>query len=291
MSNKHKKPIKTNTINRVVFALFSAVVFALIIVVGVLIYKLKQLEKPDAFTVYSKSIEASGAYDYAQLTILRQENVDGSTYTAEYVTSEEKNGSYSTYMFRDSEDNSLYQCWLPNDSDSYDIYIRSDELETWVKTSMSEPPITTSLWETVTFLGGYSLMESYYPWYDTGDMCYVLQRIGTVDGWDACYEEVYIRKDDFLPMGIVLIVGNSTDVIDHTDIESGVQIGSDSADVEYSTYGYDSIIQKYSMVWSNEDMRLFDAPDVFITDEEYLSITNGQEVDSDGESEEVSGGN
>lgn len=283
MSKKKNHVINAQSINICLTVACVILAIVCIVLAAMLFYKSRGIEELDVPKIFEKSATACLDYEYAQLVITRQESVSGETYTAEYVVSDERDGSYCTYMFRDSEDNDLYQCWLANESGSYDAYIRAKDLSTWVKTSVGEEPVSTNLWDMFSYAGGYVLMDSDYPWYDTGDPCYVLQRTGTVDSWSSCYEEVYIRKSDFLPMGIVLIIGNPTEDIDHTDVETGVKIGDDTADISTSVFGYDSIVQKYSIEWSHEDMRLFDVPDTFITDEEYLSITNGQEGEPNGE--------
>lgn len=280
--SKNKKKISANSINKglaITCALMGVVIVVLTVALCMKLYESEQLDQSD---IFSKAQDACNQYEYAELVIARQENIDNQTYTAEYVTTDERDGSYCTYMFRDSEDNDLYQCWQEISKNAYDIYIHSKDLDAWVKTFMEEPPVYTNLWTMFTNAGGYTVMDSEYPWYDTGDMCYVLQRTGVAEGWSDCYEEVYIRKSDFLPMGLVLIVGNSTTDIDHTDVESGVNVDGEDVDIETSTFGYDNIVQKYSLQWSHDDLRLFDIPDKFITDEDYLSIV-GQSEENNGE--------
>lgn len=285
MSKRHtnnKSKLRAQTINRVLTVLCIVFLVYAVAVTGILIYTIYKTENTiDIVDVFNYATAAANQYQYASLTIDQGVFTEDQQYRAQYVTTAQKGDSYHTYMYRDSDDNALYQCWKLNDDEStYDAYVYANDYETWVKTSTQEEPLTVNIWDMFTYAGGYVLDEATYPWYDTQDPCYVLTRTATTSEWSGTYEEIYIRKSDFLPLGVILLyTDNNPDDLTHEDIQNGVatKIDEDLEVPETTTMETNQIIQKYSIVWSNEDLRLFDEPETFITDEEYLSLTETSE--------------
>lgn len=270
-SNKNKVSAKGINIVCKVFAIL-LIVAGTSTLIMFLIQEAKREQKIDEQTLFSKCAEQAKKFDYARLVITRHEHISDEDYTAEYVVSAAQKDTYRTYMFRDSEGNDLYQAWLKGEDTSlYDVYLFASDPDTWVKTSLEQEPVTTNMWDMFKYADGYTLMEETYPWYDTGDECYVLQMIGNTEDWEYTYEEVFIRKSDFMPMGLVFIVTSSNDLDGHTVISEDVEIDGQTYDeVDVTSKDYDTILQKYSITYSDEDQKLFDIPDEFITDEEYL---------------------
>ena len=274
--SKNKSNKKTIPVRK--FNVFFRVLALVLIALGVvaLIIFVKPLLKQEELTpqvLFSKCYDAANKYNYARLVITRQESVDGDSYTAEYVVSADQSSSYRTYMFRDSDNNDLYQAWLKEDGASlYDVYIYASDPGSWVRTSLEYEPITTNMWDMFQYADGYAVMQDTYKWYDSDDECYVLQLVGDTDEWNFTYEEVFIRASDYLPMGVVLVVSTETDTDGHDIIMEGVNEDGDTVDATVSLSGNKTILQKYSITYSDEDQRLFDVPDTYITDEEYLSF-------------------
>lgn len=269
------KKIKAQSINKVTAILSVVFGVGFLASLSLNIYPLIKEEEVNADSIFIKANEALTDYQYASVTIDRLETVDDNKYRQQFTLTTQRDKQYCTYMFLDSEGSDLYQCWRPSESKNigYDIWVHSDEYDTWVSTYYDKEPADSNLWSFMSSGYGYTLMSETYPWYDTGDECYVLQMASSSSEWQNIYEELYIRKSDYLPMGIVVMATQSTDAIDHTEIEENVDFGDGTTgDAVSEVHKYNSVVQKYSVVFSNEDLRLFDIPDTFITEEDYAFL-------------------
>lgn len=286
MSKKVNKT-KAGTINRVSAIIFFIGMAGIISTASYWGYKLIQKENttPVASELITESMAAGKKYDYAGMSLLRKESVDGNEYSVQYDVSASQIDSYKSYSFRDSEDNELYQCWQKGENSLYDVYLWASEYETWVHTSLEQEPVDINPWYEISNTSGYTVMDETYQWYDTGDECYVLQLLGTADEWEQYYEEVYIRKSDKLLMGIVVVCMNQTDEITHDDVVDTLPTGED-ANIEVEQANADIIVQKYSIRYSDEPLSLFDIPEEYMTDEEYMSLVGGNSVGKEEDEDE-----
>lgn len=208
---------------------------------------------------------AISGYDYyvAIIDVLKTP-ADGEEFSSQEAFSRARKDSYQSYMYRDSLDNDLYQCWYyDKEEEIYPTYIYSDDVESWVETSMSEPQVVIDGWTLFDDLSYYEVSDETGIWEDTGDECYILQAVNTSVINAQIYEEVYIRKSDSLPMGILTYGAVEVEATKST--EEVV----DGNEVEITTAAHDEILQKISITYSNSDLRLFDIPEEFISEEEY----------------------
>lgn len=280
---KNKRQIKTVTINRLAFATYVfASCSAIIVLVAVLIWMYTSGNKEEITVSYviEKSNEALLEYPYGRVSILRNmDSADGQHYESQYDLSSQRDGQYSSYMFRDSDGQQLYQCWQPNE-DFWDIWVYDGNYDVWVKTGYEQEPIDSSMWSPLTNPGSYVLLDKTYSWYDTGEECYVIQMLGSSDQWTKIYEEMFFSKKTFLPVGVVMIATNSTEEIDHEYVEENVTFDDGTVgDLHVGMYKYDKIVQKYSITYSDTDQRLFEIPDITITEDEYMELLNSDGKD------------
>ena len=272
---QNKKQFDTNKINKVFKIISIVCAIVCLAIVGYMVYKVdKEQERiTTAEDLFTKAQEEANRHEYAIAVITRYEQTGNEEYLGEYTVSAERDSSLRTYMFRDSDSNSLYQAWqLQPNSLNYDVYIYAADPGQWVKTSLGYEPVSVNLWDMFKYADGYTLMEDTYKWYNTEDECYVLQLVGDADDWKYVYEEVYIRKSDYMPMGIVLAMIKDDENVDgHTITQEGFEINGIEGNAEITLPGSQSLIQKYDVVFCDDDARLFDIPTEYITDEEYLN--------------------
>ena len=282
-TNRNKKVTKfrARSINHVLTILCVAFLVYAVAITGILLYTLYKIEnKVDITTVFANATAEAAKYNYAQLTIDQGVFTSEDNYRAQYVTTFGKDTTYHTYMYRDSEQNDLYQCWQANsDNTGYDAYVYANDIETWVKTTTEEEPVSVDVWSMFEYAGGYTLQEATYPWYDTSEPCYVLTRMSASSEWQGVYEELYIRQSDFLPMGVVLLyTDNNPENLSHEDIVNGVNNAGMESPVNVES---NEIVQKYSLMWADEDLKLFDVPETYISDEDYISIVEQREAEEE----------
>lgn len=256
--------------------------------------------------IKEKTYNAMQDYDFSAMTLKVNERVaDEGDYTYEYTIVSELNNSRRSYMYRDSEGEDMYQYWrryitrLDTDVDpivpdlsydeegsevapkenvdtSYVVYLYADDVQSWVKDVVAIEPVDTYVWDLTEAFGEYTLLSETNSWYDTGDECYVLQSIGAADDWAVIYEEIYIRKSDFLPMGIVVyaVSDNGENIVEDVDNASevlGIQVESATTEVP----DYNQVIEKYSLTFSNENLHLMDEPTKYMTSKEYIDFIYG----------------
>lgn len=228
---------------------------------------------------------AISGYTYALQTLDVEETVagQGST-TCKYILSSVRDSEERSYVYLDSDGVELYQYWDYDSADeNYCIYIYDSNESVWVKTSYTSEPVTGTPWDVFDNLTEYTLLDNTEYWYGTEDECYVLELMGQTDDYAVLYEEVFIRKSDYMPMGIVTY--GVSDVNEDKMVTGGeMSIGSDnieSAEVEVPTYN--ECVQMYEVTFSNEDLKMFAAPDVYLSEEDYMSLIRARESE---ESEE-----
>lgn len=234
----------------------------------------------------SKSTEAMSQYSHSMLVLDTQQIVGEDTIVAEYVLTTSKEDSYRTYMYRDSMQD-MYQCWKFNESTGmYDIYIYDSIYEVWVKSELAYEPLSSDTWMVTASLDGYTVLPEKEMWGE--DECYVVQITGENSELEMIYEEIYIRCSDYLPLGIISygvsdLNQNRKKELDPTQFE---QFVADEITVETPTFV--EVVSVYSIQFSNESLALFDIPENYFTDAEYMEILNQVESEEveDGETDD-----
>lgn len=217
----------------------------------------------------NKAIEDYTSYECV-VDIMRTYNGE-ETFSGQEAYTDNKDTSYKSYLYRDSQDNDLYQCWFYNDDNSYDMYVYSDDVEAWVHDTTEEVVSSMDAWTLFENLSGYSVEAETAVWDETGDECYILNAVNTEVMGIQIYEEIYIRVSDFLPVGI-LTYGSME--VDGTATEEGTVTldNGQEADVEVTHSNTEEVIQRVSVTFSNDDLSLFAVPEEYISIEEYSEL-------------------
>lgn len=230
-----------------------------------------------------KAIEAVNRCQYSTMLLDQQITLtDDTKLLEEYMISAEKDGSKRTYTYISTDGSMLMQYWekeLAEDGEAehYDVYIYSESYETWVNTKLESEPIVNDLWSMLTSMHEYTILEDKQEWYVTGEECYVLQLLGSSDSFYAIYEEMYINAETLLPVGIVEYCvaeeeGSKT-IDDLTEDDLNINLdGYTAENIEVESSNYSEILRVYQLNYSNEDMAMFDKPETFITDEDYMYL-------------------
>lgn len=232
--------------------------------------------------IQSNMKNAISGYSYALQTLdVEETTANEGSVTCKYILSSAQGSKERSYIYLDSDGAELYQYWdYDADADNYCIYIYDSNEAVWVKTSYASEPVTGTPWDVFDNLAEYTLLEETACWYGTEDECYVLELMGQTEEYTVLYEEVFIRKSDFMPMGIITY--GVSDVDEDKMVTGGeLAIGADnieSAEVEIPTYN--ECIQMYEVSFSNEDLRLFSAPDTYLSEEEYMSLIRARESEN-----------
>lgn len=289
------------TIICVVAFLFICVsIYAALEVNGVIddVFRTKRFDYNDVQKNIQKAVSK---YDYAFMVVDQQYIEPGlsQTYNTQYAISGAKNSTYMSYIFRDSQDNSLYQSWAHNDvSNEYDIWLYSSVLDAWVETHNETKPLDINMWDPIPDMSHYGLLEESAYWPDTNDECYVfytvinynydeeddVEFILSQNPYSKIFETVYVRKSDWIPMGIIIYANDDTGktkVTEVTDMDTlsnyfesnGVSIDNipiESAQIEEAEYN--EMLIRYSFSYSNEDMSLFQIPEEYLTEEQYFEL-------------------
>lgn len=231
------------------------------------------------------STKAMEEYEYSMLILDTQQTIGEESTVEEYMLTTSKNDSYRTYIYRNETDD-LYQCWhLDESTGLYTVYIYDSMFETWVQTSLEYEPLSSNTWLVTSDLTNYSVLPETDVWGE--DECYVVQITGSSDELAVIYEEIYIRCSDYLPMGIISYGVSDLDQ-DRVNTINPAEFGElngytvDNATVETSEFL--EIISVYTLEFSNESLELFSLPEEFITDVEYMSLLESEEV-KDGETD------
>lgn len=285
MKNKKIKENKTGKISKrtigigCALAVVTGLITATVIFIGLggsRLFELNDLTVTDVVTKMKASISE---YKYALQSLDIKETVaDEGTTISKYMLSASRETKDRTYLYTDSKENELYQCWsYDEEAGKYVIYINDPEYNVWVKLDYESEPVTGTPWSVFDNLDNYTLLDETQNWYTNNEECYVLETIGKTDTYEVIYEQVFIRKKDFIPLGIVTY-GVSDVNYDKMQSSESIDLDIDeieSADVEIPTYS--ECIQMYEVSFSNDDLKMFDPPEDYLTEEEYLALTESED--------------
>lgn len=285
MKNKKIKENKTGKISKrtigigCALAVVTGLITATVIFIGLggsRLFESNDLTVTDVVTKMKASISE---YKYALQSLDIKETVaDEGTTISKYMLSASRETKDRTYLYTDSKENELYQCWsYDEEAGKYVIYINDPEYNVWVKLDYESEPVTGTPWSVFDDLDNYTLLDETQNWYTNNEECYVLETIGKTDTYEVIYEQVFIRKKDFIPLGIVTY-GVSDVNYDKMQSSESIDLDIDeieSADVEIPTYS--ECIQMYEVSFSNDDLKMFDPPEDYLTEEEYLALTESED--------------
>lgn len=285
MKNKKIKENKTGKISKRTIGIGCALVVvtglitATVIFIGLggsRLFESNDLTVTDVVTKMKASISE---YKYALQSLDIKETVaDEGTTISKYMLSASRETKDRTYLYTDSKENELYQCWsYDEEAGKYVIYINDPEYNVWIKLDYESEPVTGTPWSVFDNLDNYTLLDETQNWYTNNEECYVLETIGKTDTYEVIYEQVFIRKKDFIPLGIVTY-GVSDVNYDKMQSSESIDLDIDeieSADVEIPTYS--ECIQMYEVSFSNDDLKMFDPPEDYLTEEEYLALTESED--------------
>lgn len=285
MKNKKIKENKTGKISKrtigigCALAVVTGLITATVIFIGLggsRLFESNDLTVTDVVTKMKASISE---YKYALQSLDIKETVaDEGTTISKYMLSASRETKDRTYLYTDSKENELYQCWsYDEETGKYVIYINDPEYNVWVKLDYESEPVTGTPWSVFDNLDNYTLLDETQNWYTNNEECYVLETIGKTDTYEVIYEQVFIRKKDFIPLGIVTY-GVSDVNYDKMQSSESIDLDIDeieSADVEIPTYS--ECIQMYEVSFSNDDLKMFDPPEDYLTEEEYLALTESED--------------
>ena len=285
MKNKKIKENKTGKISKrtigigCALAVVTGLITATVIFIGLggsRLFESNDLTVTDVVTKMKASISE---YKYALQSLDIKETVaDEGTTISKYMLSASRETKDRTYLYTDSKENELYQCWsYDEEAGKYVIYINDPEYNVWVKLDYESEPVTGTPWSVFDNLDNYTLLDETQNWYTNNEECYVLETIGKTDTYEVIYEQVFIRKKDFIPLGIVTY-GVSDVNYDKMQSSESIDLDIDeieSADVEIPTYN--ECIQMYEVSFSNDDLKMFDPPEDYLTEEEYLALTESED--------------
>lgn len=284
--NKKIKENKTGKISKrtigigCALAVITGLITATVIFIGLGGSRLFESNDLTVTDVITKMKASMSEYRYAIQSLDIKETVanEGTT-VSKYMLSADSETKDRTYLYTDSEENELYQCWsYDEETNKYVIYIHDSEYDVWVKLDYESEPVTGTPWSVFDDLNNYTLLDETQEWYTTGDECYVLETISKTDTYEVIYEQVFIRKSDFLPLGIVTY---GVSDVDYDKMQSSENVDLDideieSAEVEIPTYS--ECVQMYEVSFSNDDLKMFDPPEDYLTEDEYMEL-----VESDGD--------
>lgn len=285
MKNKKIKENKTGKISKrtigigCALAVVTGLITVTVIFIGLggsRLFESNDLTVTDVVTKMKASISE---YKYALQSLDIKETVaDEGTTISKYMLSASRETKDRTYLYTDSKENELYQCWsYDEEAGKYVIYINDPEYNVWVKLDYESEPVTGTPWSVFDNLDNYTLLDETQNWYTNNEECYVLETIGKTDTYEVIYEQVFIRKKDFIPLGIVTY-GVSDVNYDKMQSSESIDLDIDkieSADVEIPTYS--ECIQMYEVSFSNDDLKMFDPPEDYLTEEEYLALTESED--------------
>ena len=285
MKNKKIKENKTGKISKrtigigCALAVVTGLITATVIFIGLggsRLFESNDLTVTDVVTKMKASISE---YKYALQSLDIKETVaDEGTTISKYMLSASRETKDRTYLYTDSKENELYQCWsYDEEAGKYVIYINDPEYNVWVKLDYESEPVTGTPWSVFDNLDNYTLLDETQNWYTNNEECYVLETIGKTDTYEVIYEQVFICKKDFIPLGIVTY-GVSDVNYDKMQSSESIDLDIDeieSADVEIPTYS--ECIQMYEVYFSNDDLKMFDPPEDYLTEEEYLALTESED--------------
>ena len=272
-----KGKIKGKNINAVSAVLLSIFMLAFVAGMGYWYYIVSHDEAITPQFLYEQANAAINKMPYAHLVISRREVSESFEYNFTYNITAERDGTYSSYSFTDSDGIDVYECWdWDEEKAAYETYLYDKDMEAWVMGYMSEVPLAVGVWDMFEYIDDYELLDGTWPWIDTNEECYVLFAHSTVLDDIHTYEDIYIRVSDFMPLGIIDIVAYPTEGLEQEDIVSAIK--DEDVLINLSEYysQYNWVVQKYSLTTSTEDLRMFDKPEKFLTEGEYMFLLEGE---------------
>ena len=255
-------------------------IVCLILIIGIVIIKINRQSNVEVTAEYiqDKAVAKINKYKYSKL-VLNSEYIGEQDIPniCEYILTSNKDGSYRSYSYRD-EENDIYQCW-EHHGNHYDFYIYDADIDKWVYSELEYEPVSSDTWSVVSNLKDYTILEEPGQW--GNDECYILQMMGSSDYWEVIYEELYIRKSDFLPVGIVSYANSKQDKDRVSEIKPGeYEFGTLTEGTE-TTSEYEELVSIYALEFSNKPLDLFDKPKEFINNKEYNELIGAKESEVD----------
>lgn len=255
-------------------------IICFILIIGIIVVEVKRQSSVEVTTEYieDKAVAEINKYNYSKLVL-------DSEYTGEqdipnvceYILTSNKDGSYRSYSYRD-EESDMYQCW-ERQGEHYDFYIYDASIDKWVYSELESEPVISDTWSVVSNLKDYTVLEEPGQW--GNDECYVLQMTGSSEYWEVIYEELYIRKSDFLPVGVISYANSQQDKDRVSEIKPGEYEFGTLTDGTEVTSGYDELVSIYALEFSNKPLDLFDKPKEFINNKEYNELIEAKESEAD----------
>lgn len=231
--------------------------------------------------VVQRANAAMDSYKYASSIIDYQSWQAGEAgIGVKYCIAHDHENSHYTYMYSDSEDNAYYQyCGKDTSAQTYNVYTYSSLIDAWVLIQQGTPPMQPGIWNILDGANEYFLLQETDNWYNTGEECYVLEMYGSTEEWQNVYEAIYIRKADYVPLGIISYATQDTGVPATSDIHD-IVIEGNEGEAATPQMLQNEILEKTEIAFSNESLDFFGVPEEYITEEDYKAI---MEVFGDGE--------
>lgn len=223
-------------------------------------------------TIQEKSTQEILKYDNATLLVsIKEMYHTGESGLYSYAYSTSKTDTLRGYVYTDSYGNVLEEVW--DIKDGVEMLVYGNDVGAWVKPEevIDEEPFYADLWNIAGDLTGYELLDELSDW--NGEECYVLITTGATEEYSLIGEEFYIRTSDFMPIACVTYITRSVEgnsVSDVTDEYQNIDSDVDSATVTSDMY--DEYMQIYEFQFSNDNIRLYDWPEEYISEMEYYEI-------------------
>jgi hypothetical protein len=290
MGKKKDKEKKSGISRRTIT--IACATFACALVIGALTLfikfdgaKLFTASQLNSAEIIEKAEEAVESCDYALLTLSIEDTVAGEgSDVYNYVYTCGRNTTESSYVYSDSDGTELYEYWEENEENgNYDVYVYDTDYEVWVKTSYDTVPVTDNVWDILSNINDYTLADETECWYGTDTECYVYEILGSSDDYESMYEQLFIRTSDYMPMGIVSYAVSDVNydkVANGEDIEIFYDT-SDDAEIEVPTYNENVTI--YEVTFSTSELKWFDKPDSYLSEEEYMTLLSTVEEETEDE--------
>ena len=289
---------RVKSITQVIFVLLMCVAMVL----PSFLYQMSEAPttKADALGLSDNAKKAINKNKYARVKMTVSES-DGSfgsqRVLGEYLLYTERDSTDTYYEFSGG-DYTTKQYWTKSDSleetksylseyslnedgdlnpdnikDLYDIWIYSDEIDSYVRTYYDGTPITINTYSCLDNTGDYMLMDktsdeykmatAYLNQYADNE-CSVLYTIGSNDKYSNIIDYIFIDDSSYLPLLIVTI---------GTYGESSIKSG----DSEVDDSGVTMKIVSYLYDWSNDNDYDINMPEDYISEKDYAERSEDSE--------------
>lgn len=209
-------------------------------------------------------------YKYGMVVIDKEDTYNDNKYIEEQIYCTDKDNKFSSYIYRNNNEDILYQCWDKADI-GYNNYTYVKDLDKWVITNLSSVPYSAELWELSHIWDNYELANEYVYWNNT-TKCYLLYYLATSEVYDNIYEEIYIDVKTKLPVGIISYRNIKQDTINSIDSISGEYDGAEIEKSNIEISDYNSTLIRYEFNYSNNPLYLIDKPEEYIDVNEYNKL-------------------